>query len=242
MRANCGFVANIASSGTPAAAHLSRSSVHDFGRYSSRSMRTRVPFAGTAYTRNTPTWQFVIFPAVPVYCRCTPAECFPDFSNQSHRRSARHPGRPAGRPRTGPAPPAPRPGPTPRRSAAAAFHPGPHPRHTPPRSSRSCAPAPTPAPARTTAPAASARGARTPAPAPRRTWHQTHPASGQGPHLLRWAPRPQRDPSGHPQPDDHEAAVLRHATTPIPNSGCPIRPALGAAARRAVPSAGTPLG
>lgn len=28
-----------------------------------------------------PSWQFVIFPAVPVYCRCTPAEHRPPFSN-----------------------------------------------------------------------------------------------------------------------------------------------------------------
>ena len=27
------------------------------------------------------SWQFVIFPAVPVYCRCTPAEAEPPFSN-----------------------------------------------------------------------------------------------------------------------------------------------------------------
>jgi hypothetical protein len=31
--------------------------------------------------RKTPVWQFVILPPVPVYCRWTPAEQAPFFSN-----------------------------------------------------------------------------------------------------------------------------------------------------------------
>src|SRR5262249_10008266 len=79
--ASSGLVANPVSSGIPAAAHRSRSAAHDLGTYSSRSISARPP-PGTAQARNTPTWQLVIFPAVPVYCRCTPAEHTPDFSNQ----------------------------------------------------------------------------------------------------------------------------------------------------------------
>ncbi len=37
------------------------------------------PWPGTAYARKTPTWQFVISPAVPVHCRCTPADRRPDL-------------------------------------------------------------------------------------------------------------------------------------------------------------------
>jgi hypothetical protein len=46
--ASCGLVANLTSSPIPAAAHRSWSWVHDFGTYSSRSISTRVPLAGTA--------------------------------------------------------------------------------------------------------------------------------------------------------------------------------------------------
>ena len=34
-----------------------------------------------AYARNTPTWQFSVRPAVPEYCRCTPADRVPFFKN-----------------------------------------------------------------------------------------------------------------------------------------------------------------
>ena len=33
--------------------------------------------ARVARVRLTPIWQLVIFPAEPVYCRCTPTECLP---------------------------------------------------------------------------------------------------------------------------------------------------------------------
>jgi hypothetical protein len=33
------------------------------------------------YARNTPTWQFSVRPAVPEYCRCTPADRVPFFRN-----------------------------------------------------------------------------------------------------------------------------------------------------------------
>ena len=78
--ASSGLVANPVSSGTPAWRQRSRSDVHDSGRYSSRSISARPP-PGTAYARNTPSWQFSIRPAVPEYCRCTPADFVPFFRN-----------------------------------------------------------------------------------------------------------------------------------------------------------------
>ena len=74
-----GLVVNSTSSGMPAARHRSGSSVQDCGRYSSRSI-SACPCA-EAYARNTPTWQFSVRPAVPEYCRCTPADRVPFFRN-----------------------------------------------------------------------------------------------------------------------------------------------------------------
>lgn len=61
----------------PASRHRGRSSVQAFGRYNSRSINARP--AGEAYARNTPIWEFSIRPAVPEYCRATPAEVLPFF-------------------------------------------------------------------------------------------------------------------------------------------------------------------
>ena len=74
-----GLVANSASSGMPASRHRSGSSAQDCGRYSSRSI-SACPYR-EAYARNTPTWQFSVRPAVPEYCRCTPADRVPFFRN-----------------------------------------------------------------------------------------------------------------------------------------------------------------
>jgi hypothetical protein len=73
-----GFVAKPTSAPIPASAHRSGSSAQDLGRYSSRSINARP--RGEAYARNTPSWQFSTRPAVPEYCRCTPAERRPFFT------------------------------------------------------------------------------------------------------------------------------------------------------------------
>ena len=52
--------------------------VHFSGRYSSRSISARDPSLA-AYAKNTPTCAFSIRPAVPVYCRATPADIRPFF-------------------------------------------------------------------------------------------------------------------------------------------------------------------
>jgi hypothetical protein len=79
VRASSVLVANTASSGTAASRQRSRSAIHDFGRYSSRSIRARPLLV--AYAQNTPSWQFSTRPAVPEYCRCTPADLVPFLRN-----------------------------------------------------------------------------------------------------------------------------------------------------------------
>jgi hypothetical protein len=49
------------------------------GKYSSASIGACALRVATLSV--TPIWQLVIFPAVPVYCRCTPTECVPCFGN-----------------------------------------------------------------------------------------------------------------------------------------------------------------
>ena len=75
--AGSGLVAKATSSPIPASRRRSRSSVHPFGRYSSRSNNVRP--ALVAYARDTPIYQFSIRPAVPEYCRATPADLVPFF-------------------------------------------------------------------------------------------------------------------------------------------------------------------
>jgi hypothetical protein len=63
------LVAECTRSGALTAAQRAGSSVHDLGRYGSRSISARpLPLA---WPRNVVTWLFSIRPAVPVYCRCT---------------------------------------------------------------------------------------------------------------------------------------------------------------------------
>ena len=77
--ASCPLVRKTALSGTPASCRRPRSSAHTWGRYNSRSSNA-LPLA-PAWARNTPTWQFSIRPAVPLYCRCTPTDLSPFLRN-----------------------------------------------------------------------------------------------------------------------------------------------------------------
>src|SRR6185436_3917711 len=73
--ASSALVRNVTSAGIRAWLRRSRSLAQLSGRYNSKSIGACC--VALATSKLTPTWQFVILPAVPVYCRCTPTECLP---------------------------------------------------------------------------------------------------------------------------------------------------------------------
>ena len=69
------FVLKTVSAGTRAFCRRSAFSVHDSGRNNAKSMGRCC--VRVVMLRLTATWQLAILQADPVYCRCTPTECFP---------------------------------------------------------------------------------------------------------------------------------------------------------------------